>query len=253
METERNRFARRLFSGLGPGYDRLAAALSFGQDPRWRRFLVARAGVPPGGHVLDVATGTGAVAIALARRYRCTVTGLDQSAEMLATGRERVTRAGLSGRVTLQEGRAEQLPFPDAAFDACTFTYLLRYVEDPGATLVELARVLKPGGRIAGLEFGVPAAPLWRAAWRLYTRAGLPLAGRLISPSWYEVGRFLGPSIEEHYRRYPPDRLLAFWRTAGIHDVQARALSLGGGVVTWGVKGDGQPPPRSATTGVLRA
>jgi demethylmenaquinone methyltransferase/2-methoxy-6-polyprenyl-1,4-benzoquinol methylase len=253
METESNRFARRLFSGLGPSYDRLAAALSFGQDPRWRRFLVARAQVPPGGHVLDVATGTGAVAIALARRYRCTVTGLDQSAEMLATGRQRVTRAGLNGRVTLQAGRAEQLPFPDAAFDTVTFTYLLRYVEDPGATLAELARVLKPGGKLAGLEMGVPGHPLWRAAWRLYTRVGLPLAGRLVSPSWYEVGRFLGPNIEEHYRRYPLDRLLGFWEAAGIRDVQARALSLGGGVVTWGVKGDGQPPPRSTTTGVLRA
>jgi len=220
--------ARTLFAPLGPTYDRYAALLSFGQDPRWRRFLVSRVEVPRGGTVLDVATGTGAVAAELLRRNDCRVVGIDQSPEMLA-----VARARLGERAELHEGRAESLPFADASFDALTFTYLLRYVDDPGATLQELARVVRPGGTIAMLEFAVPRG-VWRPLWELYVRVGLPLAGRAISPGWHEVGRFLGPSIRDFYLRYPLPRLLEFWRAAGVEDVHARRLSVGGGVVVWG-------------------
>ena len=220
--------ARTLFAPLGPTYDRYAALLSFGQDPRWRRFLVSRIDVGPRETVLDVATGTGAVATELVRQRGCTVVGLDQSPEMLAVARRRVP-AG----VTLIEGRAEQLPFPDATFDALTFTYLLRYVDDPAATLQELTRVVRPGGTIAGLEFALPRGP-WRPLWELYVRIGLPTAGRVLSPGWAEVGTFLGPSIREFYDRYPEGRLRELWWDAGVRNVQTRRLSLGGGIVTWG-------------------
>src|SRR5438477_12034390 len=100
----------------------------------------------------------------------------------------------------LVRARAEQLPFPDASFDHVTFTYLLRYVDDPAATLRELARVLRPGGRLATLEFGVPTGVLF-PLWWAYTRVGLPLAGRLVSAKWREVGAFLGPSIQAVYQR----------------------------------------------------
>jgi demethylmenaquinone methyltransferase/2-methoxy-6-polyprenyl-1,4-benzoquinol methylase len=173
------------------------------------------------------------VAIELARRTGCTVVGIDQSAGMLATARERVARAGLADRISLVEGRAERLPFEDAAFDALTFTYLFRYVDDPASTLRELARVVRPGGTIASLEFGLPRG-LARPAWELYVRLGLPLAGRAISGDWADVGAFLGPSIRGYYERYPPAAQLAFWRDAGIEDVRARRMSLGGGVVVWG-------------------
>jgi demethylmenaquinone methyltransferase / 2-methoxy-6-polyprenyl-1,4-benzoquinol methylase len=220
--------ARALFAPLGPTYDRTAALLSFGQDPRWRRFLVSRVDAGPEATVLDVATGTGAVARELLARKRCTVVGLDQSPEMLAEARRR-----LPANVTLVEARAEVLPFPDAAFDALTFTYLLRYVDDPGAVLRELARVVRPGGTVAGLEFAVPRGP-WRPLWELYVRVGLPGAGRAISRGWGEVGDFLGPSIRGFYERYPEERLLELWWDAGIGDARARRLSLGGGIVTWG-------------------
>ena len=220
--------ARTLFAPLGPTYDRYAALLSFGQDPRWRRFLVSRIDVGPRATVLDVATGTGAVARELLAQKRCTVVGLDQSPEMLAEARRR-----LPVSVTLIEGRAEELPFPDAAFDALTFTYLLRYVDDPAPVLRELARVVRPGGTIAGLEFALPRG-LWRPLWELYVRAGLPAAGRVLSPGWAEVGDFLGPSIRSFYERLPESRLLELWWDAGIRDVRARRLSLGGGIVTWG-------------------
>src|SRR5215208_4948202 len=144
--SSRKRHAVELFSPLGPTYDRYATLLSFGQDPRWRRFLVSRV---EGKRVLDVACGTGAVTEELVRRGH-EVVGLDQNEGMLAVARRRVPAARFVA------GEAERLPFADAEFDALTFTYLLRYVDDPLATLRELARVVRPGGRLASLEFAVP-------------------------------------------------------------------------------------------------
>jgi demethylmenaquinone methyltransferase/2-methoxy-6-polyprenyl-1,4-benzoquinol methylase len=99
--------------------------------------------------------------------------------------------------------------------------------------------VVRPGGRIASLEFAVPAAAVPHALWVFYTRVGLPVLGRLVSRSWYEVGRFLGPSISEFARRCPATRLAQIWADAGIHSIELRRMSLGGGLVMWGVKGDG--------------
>jgi len=231
--SEQNRVARDLFAPLGPSYDRWSRLLSLGQDPRWRQFLVSRVECGPDGSVLDVATGTGAVAIELVRQKGCRVVGVDQSPEMLAGAQARVEAAGLSDRITLVEGGAEQLPFPDGAFDALTFTYLLRYVEDPGATLAELARVVRPGGIVAALEFGLPRG-VWRPLWELYVRVGLPVSGAVISHGWHEVGSFLGPSIRDFHERLPIRKQVELWRAAGIEDVRVRRLSLGGGYVTWG-------------------
>jgi demethylmenaquinone methyltransferase/2-methoxy-6-polyprenyl-1,4-benzoquinol methylase len=224
--------ALELFAPLGPTYDRYARLLSFGQDPRWRRFLVSRVDVGRADTILDVATGTAAVAIELVRRTGCRVVGLDQSPEMLAEGRRRVAEAGLADRIELLEGRAEELPFGDGSFDALTFTYLLRYVEDPRATLAELLRVIRPGGTGAMLEFGLPRG-LARPAWELWVRLGLPAAGAVISRGWRDVGSFLGPSIREFHARNDLEQL---WRTAGVADVRTRRLSLGGGIVMWGRK-----------------
>jgi demethylmenaquinone methyltransferase/2-methoxy-6-polyprenyl-1,4-benzoquinol methylase len=219
--------ARDLFAPLGPSYDRVGAALSFGQDPLWRRFLVSR--LPPGGHVLDVATGTGLVAAEL---IRCgfAVTGIDQSPEMLAAARRRFGDA-----VELVEASASSLPFADSAFDHVTFTYLLRYVDDPEATLAELARVARPGGTVASLEFGVPGG-LARPLWEAYVRGVLPVAGRVLRQGWAEVGDFLGGSIRSFWTEYPIERQLELWRAAGIQDLEVRRLSLAGGVVMWGRK-----------------
>jgi demethylmenaquinone methyltransferase/2-methoxy-6-polyprenyl-1,4-benzoquinol methylase len=222
--------AVELFAPLGPTYDRYARLLSFGQDPRWRRFLVSRVNTGPEDTVLDEATGTAAVAIQHVRRTGCRVVGLDQSHEMLEAGRRRVEAAGLENRIELVEGTADRLPFEDASFDALTFTYLLRYVDDPAETMRELARVVRPGGTIVMLEFGLPRG-LARAAWELYVRIGLPLLGAVVSPGWRRVGSFLGRSIREFHRRHD---LIELWRNAGIEDVRSRRLSLGGGVVLWG-------------------
>jgi demethylmenaquinone methyltransferase/2-methoxy-6-polyprenyl-1,4-benzoquinol methylase len=224
--------APRIFSGIGATYERVGALLSFGQDPRWRSALVSSVAALPEDRVLDVATGTGLVARELERRYGCAVVGLDQSAGMLAAA------AARNGHIPLIRGRAERLPFPDESFDHVTFTYLLRYVDDPAATMRELARVLKPGGRIAMVEFGIPSGPL-RWAWRIYTRLGLPLLGRFVSKQWSDVGAFLGPSIEHFYAVHPQGALESQWRDAGLCKIESKHMSLGGGLVMSATKPKG--------------
>jgi demethylmenaquinone methyltransferase/2-methoxy-6-polyprenyl-1,4-benzoquinol methylase len=238
--SARKREALELFAPLPRHYDRVAAALSFGQDPRWRRTMVAAIDAQPGERVLDAATGTGLVARALVRRYGCEVVGLDQSQEMLGRAQARMSAdPQLAKHLTLVSGEAERLPFGDGEFDHLTFTYLLRYVEDPAATMRELARVVRPGGRVASLEFAVPAILPWRWLWRLYVNVGLPTLGRLVSREWAHTGRFLATSIPEFYDRHPVEDVVRIWQDAGIEGVRARRMSLGGGLVMWGTKGPG--------------
>jgi demethylmenaquinone methyltransferase/2-methoxy-6-polyprenyl-1,4-benzoquinol methylase len=240
IEDQPNQFAQELFTPLPNRYDRLAELLSLGQNGRWRRAMVGHiVGARPA-RVLDVASGTAGVALQLAERGSGFVVGIDLTEAMLRGGQDNVRRAGREDRVSLTVGRAERLPFPDASFDAVTFTYLLRYVADPQATLRELARVLKPGGVIANLEFMVPPNPFWRFWWWLYTRLILPVAGWLTGGrEWYRVGRFLGPNISGHYRRYPLEWTTDAWRAAGLSDVGVRLMSLGGGLVMWGKRSGG--------------
>jgi demethylmenaquinone methyltransferase / 2-methoxy-6-polyprenyl-1,4-benzoquinol methylase len=235
METERNRFARRLFASIAPEYDRMGALMSFGQDPRWRRFLVSRVTAPPGSWVLDVAAGTGLVARELARR-NLRVAALDQSEAMVRRGISEIRGSPADRTIRFVLGRAEALPFADEAFDAVTFTYLLRYVDDPGATLRELARVLRPGGVMAALEFHVPPDSWAQLGWRAYTRAVMPAIGLAMSRAWYRTGRFLGPSIEEFVRRYPLPVQVRMWQEAGLRRIRTTMSSMGVAVVMWGVK-----------------
>ncbi len=233
-----NRFAVGLFTPLPTRYDRLAELLSFGQNGRWRREMVGHVVTDDPALVLDVATGPGGVARQVVRRSSAQVVGLDVTAAMLAAASDLVAADGVADRVSLVQATGERLPFPDGTFDALTFTYLLRYVPDPAAVVAELARVVRPGGAIASLEFHVPPSPAWRTAWWAYTRAVLPLAGALTGGrEWYEVGRFLGPSISGHYRRFPLEWTIGAWRRAGIVEVGHRQMSLGGGLVMWGRKG----------------
>jgi demethylmenaquinone methyltransferase/2-methoxy-6-polyprenyl-1,4-benzoquinol methylase len=217
--------AQSLFTPIAPSYERWSAVLSLGQDPHWRREMVKRLQVAEGDWALDVAAGTGLITRLLEARG-ARVVALDLSRAML---REAARRGAPSVQAT-----ALYLPFPDAAFDALTFSYLLRYVDDPLACMRELARVVRPGGTIGMVEFGRPRR-FWRPWWRLYTRAGLPLAGTVAGEGWREVGRFLGRSIDGFHDRYRDDGALsAMWRDAGLVDVRIAERSLGGGLLMWG-------------------
>jgi len=237
----RNSFAQQLFAPLPARYDRLAEVLSFGQNGRWRRAMVDRiVAADPPAVVLDVAAGTAGVSLQIARRTGARVVGLDLSRPMLTQAARNVTAAGANDRVTLVNAGAERLPFADASVDALTFTYLLRYVSDPQAVLAELARVVRPGGTMASLEFNVPPSAFWRFWWHGYTRLVLPLGGLITGGrEWYEVGRFLGPSISGHYRRFPIDWTVRAWQQAGLHDVGYAVMSLGGGLIMWGTRAGG--------------
>lgn len=234
-----NDVAREVFAGLPRRYDRLAWLLSFGQDRRWRQAVVDRIAASAPERVLDVATGPAGVALAVARTSSATVVGVDLDEPMLRQGLANVRAAGRAGQVVLAVGRGEQLPLPDAAVHAVSFSYLLRYVDDPAATIAELARCLRPGGTMASLEFYLPPKRGWRAAWDLYVRAVLPAAGWVAGGrAWWRVGRFLARSIPAHYRRYPLDWHVRAWEQAGMRDVRWHVMSLGGGLVMWGTKED---------------
>lgn len=233
-QDDPTRAAVELFDGLADRYDLLGYVLSLGQDRAWRRELVAHVGERPAARVLDVATGPGGIAAALRGATGAFVVGVDLTWPMLARAAENLRRRG-DRRVALVQASGDRLPFREGAFDAVAFSYLLRYVADPAATVRELARPLRAGGTMASLEFHVPQRPWWRALWWLYTRLVLPVAGRLLGGrEWQHVGNFLGPSISGHYRRHPVDATLAAWRAGGLPDAQARVMSVGGGVVMWG-------------------
>jgi demethylmenaquinone methyltransferase/2-methoxy-6-polyprenyl-1,4-benzoquinol methylase len=196
--------------------------------------MIGEIGIRLGESVLDVAAGTGSITRLLQDRG-ASVVSLDQSPQMLATAVAR----GATGVLAT----AETLPFADEQFDVVTFGYLLRYVEDVAGAMSELARVLRPGGRMGMVEFGRPSGG-WHLMWRLYTRVVLPIAGSFAGEGWAEVGRFLGPSIEDFASRLPPARLARTWEEAGLIDVGVARMSLGGGLVMWGRKDGATPGPR---------
>lgn len=234
--TDPNAFATELFDGLPDKYDKLGKLLSFGQDRRWRKEMVRNVALVNPKLVLDVATGPAGVALAIRAATGAMVVGLDLTAPMLAQAQKNLVGRGESN-VVLVQGRGEQLPFPDAMFDVVDFTYLLRYVSNPSATITELARVVKPGGLLTCLEFAVPRAPITNLLWRLYTRGILPVAGFVFGGAeWYRVGGFLGPNISSFYRNFPLEDQLHAWHEAGVTMLTVRQMSLGGGIVISGYK-----------------
>jgi demethylmenaquinone methyltransferase/2-methoxy-6-polyprenyl-1,4-benzoquinol methylase len=226
--------ARELFSGIAATYDWPPQLMSYGQYRRWHRLLLAQLRLPTPALVLDMATGTGALALPLTRRPGVRVIAADITRPMLLEAQRRARRQTLP--LDLVECTAEAPPFAPAVFDAVIFTYLLRYVNDVPAVLRALARLVRPGGVMASLDFAVPRQPFYWP-WRLHTDLLMPALGRLISPAWHRVGRFLGESIRRFYERWPEERLLALWRENGFADVRARRLSLGGALLVWGSKG----------------
>ena len=230
MLDERTRHARALFDGIGPAYGRPADLLSFGQYGRWRRALVRALGCASTDLVLDVATGTGLIARDIEKRYGCRVVGVDQSLEMMGRAK------GLSDRVGAD---ANALPFTDSRFDRLVFSYLFRYVADPALTLRELVRVVKPGGTLASVEFGVPPSPLPRIGWSVHALGVFPTATKVFGSEWAHVGAFLPQSIVVWANEWPLERQVAMWDAAGIEEIKTRRMTFGTGVLIKGRKRGG--------------
>jgi demethylmenaquinone methyltransferase/2-methoxy-6-polyprenyl-1,4-benzoquinol methylase len=170
-----------MFDNISSTYDGLNRVLSFGIDQGWRKKLIARLKKYNPSVVLDVATGTADLAIVEAQKLSTNVIGLDISAGMLAVGRKKVNHLKLDGQVTLVQGDSEELPYPDAYFDAVTVAFGVRNFENLDKGLAEIKRVLKPGGALLVLEFGRPPSPIVRAGYNFYSFTLLPLVGKLVS------------------------------------------------------------------------
>ncbi|HEX5132569.1 MAG TPA: bifunctional demethylmenaquinone methyltransferase/2-methoxy-6-polyprenyl-1,4-benzoquinol methylase UbiE [Candidatus Krumholzibacteria bacterium] len=222
----------RMFTAISRRYDLLNHVLSFNVDRHWRRGLVAYARAHVGERVLDVATGTGDVAMEFARRTRAAaIAGVDPSPGMLAVGHEKLIREGLTGRIQLVEGDALALPFADASADVVSIAFGLRNLPDYAQGVREMARVLKPGGRLVVLEF-LPPRGAALLAYRVYLGTILPVAGRLISGSEEAYG-YLSASIQGFMETSEVRELLS---GAGLRRVESRHLTGGIAALYRGVK-----------------
>ena len=232
----KNIHARSIFNGIASRYEAPAQIFSLFQYRLWHRRLVSQLRLNRHDSVLDVCTGTGLVATDIANSIWCSVVGLDLSDSMIKQAANNLRSTERIPPVSLVQGKAEGLPFSDNSFDALVFTFLLRYVESPQDTLLELARVVRPGGQITSLEFYIPRNPVLYQLWLFHTRVVLQLGTRFISQGWKEVGAFLGPSISTFYSKYSLEDLVQMWGRAGIRDIQTEILSVGGAVIMRGNK-----------------
>ncbi len=211
-----------MFDAIAGRYDALNHVLSAGLDYGWRRRAVRALALSGQERVLDVCTGTADLAIAIAPRAR-QVVGVDFSGEMLRLGRDKVRAGPLSTKITLARGDAMRLPFADASFDAATIAFGIRNVLDPAEAGAEIRRVLRPGGRLAILEFGSPTAPGLRQLYGWYFRAVLPRIGRLVSRH-DDAYSYLPASVQQ----FPSGpAFAALLERAGFGAVAPRPLAAG--------------------------
>lgn len=212
-----------MFDRIARRYDVVNRVLSLGLDKGWRRRTVRRLQLGERPRVLDVATGTGDLAIDIARMHPgATVVGLDPSTQMLAIARDKLARRGLGERVTLVVGDAQALPYASCEMDAATIAFGIRNVPDRLTALRELARVVRPGGRIAVLELGEPQGGLLGHAARFHTRHVVPKLGALLSGS--REYAYLQKSIAA----FPPaQEFAALMGRAGLHVIEVSPLTFG--------------------------
>ncbi|MEM7349692.1 MAG: bifunctional demethylmenaquinone methyltransferase/2-methoxy-6-polyprenyl-1,4-benzoquinol methylase UbiE [Acidobacteriota bacterium] len=235
-----------MFDSIAARYDRLNRLLSLGLDRRWRRRAVASLGAQPGWRILDLATGTADVAIEAAQQQSAaTVVGLDPSRQMLAVGERKVAEAGLAGRIELRHGHGESLPFDDDTFDGVTIAWGIRNVADRPASLREMARVVRPDGRIAILESNEPrSGPLaWGA--RLYLHQVVPRVGAWLSQE--RAYRYLQTSTEA----FPaPEEFAKLMASCGLEVLEVQPQTFG--VCCLYVARPGVARPGVARPGVAR-
>ena len=215
---------REMFDNIAPKYDLLNHTLSMSIDRVWRRRVVGEVRRANPGRSLDVATGTGDLAIAMARRIRdVQVLGVDLSEQMLAVARRKIEARGLDGRIVLDRGDAERLAVADASVDVATVAFGVRNFGDLGAGLRELARTIKPGGKVVILEFSRPRNRVFRALYEFYSYKILPRIGGLVSRD-KRAYEYLPASVGE----FPaPEEFMAMMARAGFRNCRARSQSFG--------------------------
>jgi demethylmenaquinone methyltransferase / 2-methoxy-6-polyprenyl-1,4-benzoquinol methylase len=225
--TEKGERIRDMFDTIAPRYDFLNRLLSLGIDRRWRRFAVSQILPPPDGRILDIATGTGDIALEVARQTSSDVmiVGADVSKEMVEIGRQKVAVSPYAGRITFEIAPCEALPFPDAQFDAVTIAFGIRNVVDRSQGLKEMNRVLNPGGRAIILEFSTPTSPIFRAIYLFYFLKVLPAIGGLFSKQ--SAYRYLPESVMEFPSR---EVFKALMTEAGFKNL--RHFDQTGGIAT---------------------
>ena len=218
----------KMFNAISRRYDLLNRILSLGQDVSWRRKLVKHVPQRAGVKVLDLATGTADVAITLAQQCPQiqTAVGIDMAANMLAIGRQKIERLRLTSKITLQEADVQALPFVDDSFDVLTIAFGIRNIPDLRLALLEMYRVVRPGGRVLILEFSMPKNFLLRAGHVLYLRWAVPSIGFLLS-GHYRAYKYLNQTVEQ----FPyGDRFCKILKQMGFKNIQAHPLM--GGVAT---------------------
>ncbi len=233
--SEKGRNIRNMFDDIAPRYDLLNRLLSMGIDRRWRRVAVGQLRIPPRGMVLDLATGTGDVALEIAGRTpdSVLVIGEDFTQGMLLKGREKIAASPYAGRIELVNAPCEAIPHPDQTFDGITIAFGIRNVVDRPAALKEMYRVLKPGGRAVILEFSTPSNPLFKIIYNTYFHRILPFIGGLLSKR--SAYKYLPDSVAA----FPPqEQFSAMMTTAGFGKVRYRDLTFGIASVYIGVRGE---------------
>ena len=215
---------REMFDNIAPKYDLLNHTLSMSIDRVWRRRVVGEVRRAKPGRILDVATGTGDLAIAMARRIRdVQVLGVDLSEQMLAVARRKIEARGLDGRIVLDRGDAERLAVADASVDVATVAFGVRNFGDLGAGLRELARTIKPGGKVVILEFSRPRNRVFRALYEFYSYKILPRIGGLVSRD-KRAYEYLPASVGEFTA---PEEFMGMMARAGFRNCRARSQSFG--------------------------
>jgi demethylmenaquinone methyltransferase / 2-methoxy-6-polyprenyl-1,4-benzoquinol methylase len=231
--SEKGERIRSMFDEIAPRYDFLNRLLSLGIDRRWRRFAVGLLSIPAGGQVLDIATGTGDVALEVARQtpQDVTIVGADVSREMVEIGRQKVAASPHAGRITFEIAPCEALPFDDNRFNGITIAFGIRNVVDRPLGLAEMCRVLKSGGRAVILEFSTPTSPLFRALYHFYFLKVLPRIGGLFSRQ--SAYQYLPDSVMEFPSREEFKALMAM---AGFRNLRHFNLTFGIATVYVGEK-----------------
>jgi len=231
--TEKGERIRDMFDAIAPRYDFLNRVLSLGIDRRWRRFAVSKITTTPRGEVLDIATGTGDVALEIARQKSADVTivGADVSREMVEIGRQKVASSPFAGRISFEIAPCEALPFADGRFDSITIAFGIRNVVDRPQGLKEMHRVLKQGGRAVILEFSMPASPLFERLYRFYFLTVLPRIGGIFSRK--SAYQYLPDSVLEFPSR---DAFKGLMADAGFRAITHHDLTFGIATVYVGEK-----------------